>query len=109
MNPVLDETHDSKVQSWMESASVEGSDFPIQNLPFGVFLPRDAGTEARVGVAIGDRIIDVAGMRDEGLFAEESVLVAANACASDTLNSLMRLGAGPRRTLRRRLHTILRQ
>src|SRR2546429_947975 len=109
MNAVLDETHDSKVQSWVESANVADSDFPIQNLPFGVFRRRDAGTEARVGVAIGDRIVDVEGMRSEGLFAEKSVLLAANACASDSLNSLMALGAGPRRALRRRLHAILRQ
>ena len=109
MNPVLDETHDSKVQSWVDSANVAGSDFPIQNLPFGVFRRRDAGAEAGVGIAIGDRIVDVAGMRSEGLFAEKSVLLAANACASDSLNSLMALGAGPRRALRRRLHAILCQ
>jgi fumarylacetoacetase len=48
-------------------------------------------------------------MRTEGLFAEESISLAANACASDSLNSLMTLGAGPRRALRRRLHAILRQ
>src|SRR6202040_3542252 len=113
MNPVLDETHDSKVQSWVESANVAGSDFPIQNLPFGVFRRRDAGAEAGVGVAIGDRILDVAGIRSEGLLAEESVLLAANACASDSLNPvslnrLMAFGAGPRRALRRRLHAILR-
>src|SRR6202140_2348263 len=109
MNSVLDETHDPKVQSWVESADVAGSDFPIQNLPFGVFRRRNAGGEAGVGIAIGDRIVDVAGMRNEGLLAEESVLLAANACASDSLNSLMALGAGPRRALRRRLHAILRQ
>ncbi len=109
MNPVLDETHDSKVQSWVESANIADSDFPIQNLPFGVFRRRDAGAEAGVGIAIGDRIVDVAGMRSEGLFAEKSVLLTANACASDSLNSLMSLGAGPRRVLRRRLHAILRQ
>jgi fumarylacetoacetase len=109
MKPVLDETHDSKVQSWVESANVAGSDFPVQNLPFGVFRRRDAGAEAGVGVAIGDRILDVAGIRSEGLLAEESVLLAANACASVSLNSLMALGAGPRRALRRRLHAILLQ
>ena len=109
MKPVLDETHDFKVQSWVESANVVSSDFPIQNLPFGVFRRRKAGAEAGVGIAIGDRILDVAGMRNEGLLAEESVLLAANACASDSLNSLMALGAGPRRALRRRLHAILRQ
>ncbi len=109
MKPVLDETHDSKIQSWVESANVAGSDFPIQNLPFGVFRRRDAGAEARAGVAIGDRILDVSGMRNEGLLAEESVQLAANACASDSLNPLMALGAGPRRALRRRIHAILRQ
>ena len=109
MKPVLDETHDSKVQSWVESANLADSDFPIQNLPFGVFRRRAAGAEARVGVAIGDRILDLDGMQNEGLLAEESVRLAANACASDSLNPLMALGDGPRRALRRRLHAILRQ
>src|ERR1700687_5821367 len=114
MKPVFDETHDPQGQSWVESANVAGSDFPIQNLPFGVFRRRDAGAEAGVGIAIGDRILDVAGMRGEGLLAEESVLLAANACTSDSLNPvslnrLMAFGAGPRRALRRRLYAILRQ
>ena len=109
MKPVLDETHDSQRQSWVESANVAGSDFPIQNLPFGVFRRRDAGAKAGVGIAIGNRIVDVAGMRSEDLFAEEGVRLAANACASDSLNSLMTLGAGPRRALRRRVHAILRE
>src|SRR6202158_2114658 len=114
MKPVFDETHDPQGQSWVESANVAGSDFPIQNLPFGVFRRRDAGAEAGVGIAIGDRILDVAGMRGEGLLAEESVLLAANACTSDSLNPvslnrLMAFGAGPRRGLRRRLQAILRE
>jgi fumarylacetoacetase len=109
MKPILDETHDSKVQSWVESANVAGSDFPIQNLPFGVFRRRAAGATPRVGIAIGDRILDLAGIQSEGLFADESVRLAANACASDSLNALMTLGAGPRRALRRRVHAILRQ
>src|SRR6202165_1007843 len=114
MKPILDETHDSKVQSWVESANVAGSDFPIQNLPFGVFRRRDAGAEAGGGIASGDRMLDVAGMRGEGLLAEESVLLAANACTSDSLNPvslnrLMAFGAGPRLALRRRLHAILRE
>lgn len=109
MKPVLDETHDSKVQSWIESANVTGSDFPIQNLPFGVFRRRVAGAAPRVGIAIGDRILDLAGMQSDGLLAEESMRLAANACASDSLNSLMALGIGPPRALRRRFHAILRQ
>ncbi len=113
MKPVLDQTHDSKVRSWVESANIAGSDFPIQNLPFGVFRRRDAGAEARVGVAIGDRILDLAGVRSEGLpagdLAENELRLAANACASNSLNPLMALGTAPRRVLRRSLHAILRQ
>ena len=109
MKPALDETHYSKVQSWVESANIAGSDFPIQNLPFGVFRRRDAVAHARVGVAIGDRILDLNGMQREGLLAEKSVRLAANACASDALNPLMAVGTGPRRALRQRLHAILRQ
>jgi fumarylacetoacetase len=109
MKPVLDETHDFEVQSWVESANIASADFPIQNLPFGVFRRRDAFAEARLGVAIGDRILDLDGMQSGGLLADENVRLAANACASDSLNPLMALGVGPRRALRRRLHTILRE
>ncbi|MGB8010400.1 MAG: fumarylacetoacetase [Terriglobales bacterium] len=109
MKPILDETHDPKTQSWVDSANIAASDFPIQNLPFGVFRRRDADAVPRVGIAIGDRILDLVGARDEGLFAVESVELAANACASASLNSLMALGAGPRRALRRRVHAIVRQ
>ena len=63
MKPSLDETHDPAVQSWVESANVSNADFPIQNLPFGVFRKRDGGPPAKVGVAIGDRIVDLAGLR----------------------------------------------
>jgi fumarylacetoacetase len=109
MKPVLDETHDYKGQSWIESANIADSDFPIQNLPFGVFRRRDAGGEATVGIAIGDHVLDLDGMQSEGLLADESVRAAANACGSDSLNSMMALGAGSRHALRRRLYAILRQ
>ena len=33
----LNETHDPKLKSWVAAANAAGSDFPIQNLPFGVF------------------------------------------------------------------------
>lgn len=105
MKPLLDETHGSTAKSWVESANFAGADFPIQNLPFGVFRPQ--GKEPCVGVAIGDRILDVAGMLSTGLLANEGVRVAAEACASDSLNRLMALGAGPRKALRRRLHALL--
>ena len=108
MNIRLDETHDPEAQSWVESANAAGADFPLQNLPFGVFRRPDANADARVGMAIGDSILDIAGVQGEGLLAEERVRLAAKACASNSLNSLMALGTGPRRALRQRVHEVLR-
>jgi fumarylacetoacetase len=109
MKPVLDETHDLKVQSWVESANLANADFPVQNLPFGIYRQHGAGGRAKLGVAIGDRILDVHGLLGHCDLSDEKLRSAANACASDSLNPLMALGAGPRQALRRRLHTTLRE
>ncbi|HEY6966405.1 MAG TPA: fumarylacetoacetase [Burkholderiales bacterium] len=56
----LDATHDPGLRSWVDSANDPATDFPIQNLPFGIFR-RKGGKEApRGGVAIGDQILDLA-------------------------------------------------
>jgi fumarylacetoacetase len=55
-----DATHSPKLRSWVESANVPDCDFPIQNLPFGMFRPKGAKKPPRPGVAIGDRILDLA-------------------------------------------------
>ncbi len=109
MKPVLDETHDPKIQSWVEAANLADADFPVQNLPFGVFRQRGAGARAKVGVAIGDRILDVHGWLGHTYLADEKLRLAANSCASDSLNPLMALGAGPRNALRHRIHSALRE
>ena len=84
----LDETHDPARRSWVESANAPENEFPVQNLPFGVFRP---GPDARprVGVAIGDQILDLAAAASafDGLAAE-----AARAGAASALNGLMSLG-----------------
>ena len=55
----VNETHGTALRSWVASANATGSDFPIQNLPFGVFR-RAGGTEVlHVGVAIGEDILDL--------------------------------------------------
>ena len=54
----INETHDPARRSFVDSANAPDCDFPIQNLPFGVFRPT-AGQPPRVGVAIGDQILDV--------------------------------------------------
>ncbi|MEM8854621.1 MAG: fumarylacetoacetase [Pseudomonadota bacterium] len=60
----LNETHDPSRKSWVESANAPTSDFPIQNLPYGVF--RTDGGGKRVGVAIGDKILDLTAMEAAG-------------------------------------------
>jgi len=57
--PSPDATHDPKLASWVESANAPGCDFPIQNLPFGMFRPKGTGAAPRPGVAIGDEILEL--------------------------------------------------
>ena len=66
----LDRTHDPNRRSWVSSAN-EHKDFPIQNLPLGVFTGPGVGTP-RAGVAIGDEILDLAEVRVAGLLAGEA-------------------------------------
>jgi len=57
---MIDASNDPALTSWCDSA--QGSDFPIQNLPLGIFSVDDRGR--RPGVAIGDYILDLAGIAD---------------------------------------------
>ena len=57
---LTDATHDPLLLSWVASANASGSDFPIQNLPLARLRRRaDADTDWRVGVAIGDQVLDL--------------------------------------------------
>ena len=60
-----DATHNATRRSWVDSANSQGTDFPIQNLPWGVFSVDDG--PRRVGVAIGDRIVDVTALEADGV------------------------------------------
>lgn len=86
----VNETHRLDLRSWVPSASDADTDFPIQNLPLGVFRPRDAGESWRVGVAIGDRILDLAAAARSGLL-DGAASRAGSRCASASLNGLMAL------------------
>ena len=103
----LNETHRVELASWVESAQTPGSDFPIQNLPFGVFSRHGRAERARVGVAIGDQIVDVAACLDAGLIAGDA-LEAAERCRAPQLNDLMVLGPSAQSALRRALSDLLR-
>jgi fumarylacetoacetase len=100
---VIDETHDPKRKSWVASANGH-PEFPIQNLPLGIFRP--GREERRGGVAIGDEILDLGAALDAGLF-EGAASDAAEAAAGAVLNPLMALGKDARAALRRRVSAIL--
>ncbi|HTR23212.1 MAG TPA: fumarylacetoacetase [Terriglobales bacterium] len=105
----LDETHDPSAQSWVESANATSTDFPIQNLPFGVFRKRGGGSAAKVGVAIGDQVLDIVSLGRASLLGTDADAArAARACDGGSLSALMELGTGPRRALRRRIFVLLR-
>jgi len=99
----LNETHDPARRSFVDSANAAGCDFPIQNLPFGVFRPA-AGTPPRVGVAIGDRIFDVAAAAAK---FTRAAAAAARACAAPSLRDLMVLGPEAASALRLQLSRLL--
>ena len=67
MTPAINETHDAAVKSWVESANRADGDFPVQNLPLGVCRRRGSSESPRVGVAIGDFVLDIAGAHRAGL------------------------------------------
>src|SRR6266496_3408609 len=104
---MIDETHDARRQSWVASANGH-AEFPLQNLPFGVFSPpgRTAPDAApRGGIAIGDMIFDIRAAQVAGVFSGAAVTAAE--AASDTLNPLMALGSAPRRALRQQVFALL--
>jgi fumarylacetoacetase len=83
----VNQTHDPALTSWVESAHGH-PDFPIQNLPFGVFR-RDPAEAPKIGVAIGDQILDLTASA-ETLRISDGIL--ASACQQPSLNQLMGLG-----------------
>ena len=104
--PEVDHTHDPALTSWVPSANGH-PDFPIQNLPFGMFSPL-AGAP-RAGVAIGDMILDLRAVAEAGLLDEEAqdVLGHAASHAATSLNAFLALGPEPRRVLRDAISTLL--
>ena len=107
MNRAINHTHDPNLRSWVESANQNETDFPIQNLPFGVFRHRDKTETRRIGVAIGDRILDLFACQQVGLF-QELPAPLQEACIKPNLNPLMALGSWATSALRDRVSELLR-
>jgi fumarylacetoacetase len=95
---MLDHTHSPDLTSWVSDANGH-PDFPIQNLPLGIFSPTDAAP--RPGIAIGDHILDLAAVTD--LLPPAFATIAR----ARTLNTLIGQGKPARAALRHAVSTLL--
>lgn len=104
-----DQTHDPSLESWIDSANDPSCEFSIQNLPLGVFRHRVQGKEQsrpRIGVAIGESILDLGGAVEARMFESLEPEIRC-ALAATTLNDLMALGAKASKAVRRRVSELL--
>jgi fumarylacetoacetase len=100
MKPLIDETHDPALKSWVESANGH-ADFPIQNLPLGIVAP--GGGTPRAAVAVGDAALDLRAAAAAGLVTDD----LSKALSATTLNDLLAMKGPSRRMLRRRVSELL--
>ena len=100
----IDATHDPSTRSWVTSANVDECDYPIQNLPYGVFSRADGARH--IGVAIGDQVLDLGACAAAGLcesFDENTV----QAVGRESLNNVMALGPARWHVLRHCIFGLL--
>ena len=101
----LDRTHHSDLTSWVASAQSQSTDFPIQNLPFGVF--RSPEQSPRPGVAIGDQILNLVAVAEQGML-DDTLAASIHACKADqSLNALLARGRPALRELRLAVSSLL--
>ena len=103
MHYEINETHDPGLQSWVESANDQATDFPIQNLPFCVFKKEDQAP--RIGVGIGDFVLNLK------LAVELSDLDSElkGYCKAATIDGFLTLNLEVRSQFRRGLSRFLSQ
>ncbi|HEY0528096.1 MAG TPA: fumarylacetoacetase [Gemmatimonadaceae bacterium] len=101
----MNDTHDASRKSWVQSANATDSDFPIQNLPFGVFTRRGE-SDRRIGVAIGDQIVDVHECGRANLWSREAAEVA-ELCSQPAMNALAAAPRSAHTAFRARLSELL--
>jgi fumarylacetoacetase len=99
----LDATHDPKLKSWVSAANDPATDFPIQNLPFGVFTDK-RNPSARVGVAIGDRILDLSVLERMHLLEPAPGTLVFD---RSSLNAFIALGRDAWKRTRARISSLL--
>jgi fumarylacetoacetase len=91
--------------SWIAAANDPHSDFPLANLPYGVFTHANT---MRIGIAIGDQIFDLRAAASESMLASLPAAVV-DSCTASVLNPLMALGGEAWSVLRRRVTELLRK
>lgn len=106
MDLPLNETHAPGLRSWLDAANRDGCDFPIQNLPLGVFRPRESQQPFRGGVAIGDQIVDLSALAATSFFSGLAA-DAVHAAAQNKLNAFLALGPDAWHALRQALSHAL--
>lgn len=95
--------NDPTLRSWVEVSA--GSDFPIQNLPFGIF--KTEKLSPRIGVAIGEMVADLAVLAEHGFF--DDLEIDKNVFTQAYLNDFIALGKDKTGAVRNRLSQILDQ
>jgi fumarylacetoacetase len=101
----INATHDPARRSWVETANAADTDFPIQNLPFGVFSSKGS---KQGGVALGDQIIDLGALAATGLLSG-AALIAARAAAGESLAPLFACSPAAISAVRASLSDLFRQ
>ena len=104
----LDETHDPALKSWVESANAPDADFPLQNLPFGRVRKRGSNEPWRIGVAIGEQVLDLKLALSQCPWPRD-VEPLLQALAAGDLRELMQRGGVARRQVRAALSRALRE
>ncbi len=104
----VDTTHDPALQSWVPSANEAATDFPIQNLPYGRFRQSGSGQAWRIGVAIGDQVLDLQQARAAVPWPDD-VAALLQPLAQGDLNAFMGRSVAERRRLRAALSQVLAQ
>src|SRR5438094_932627 len=105
--PTLRCNHQELQSSMIERSFVEvrpDSDFPIQNLPYGIFSPK-AGGAPRAGVAIGEMVLDLSVLAAEGLFEDHRL---RHVFAEPAFNAFMALGRPAWSAARATIRSLLR-
>ncbi len=89
------------LNTWVEVP--KNSDFTIYNLPFGVF--ENKRLSPRIGVAIGDKIVDLSVLDQEGFFSD--MFLPEGVFLNESLNELIGLGKVTTRKIRERVQDLL--